>query len=141
MHDGLILTLTTAGLMFLLTGCSAGGGPARAGGGTGPGGFVHAVFFDLQPGAPEPRVEALIQDAYRLLGQIPTVRTIDSGRRETLMRREVNDQSFTVGLVVYFDDKAGHDVYATHPLHQEYIDKHKDLWARVRVMDFNAEGS
>ena len=101
--------------------------------------FVHAVLFNMKSGTPEAEIDSLVADAYQLLAKVPTVRRIDSGRREVLMQRDVNDKAFTVGLTVYFDDKAGHDVYATHPLHIDYINKHKDHWAAVRVFDFVAK--
>jgi hypothetical protein len=37
---------------------------------------------------------------------------------------------------VILEDKASHDLYQTHPLHQEFITRNKAHWERVRVMDF-----
>jgi len=100
--------------------------------------FVHCVFFDLKPDTSEAQIDNLVNDAYRLLARVPSVRLIQSGRRDARMQRDVNDAAFTVGLVVWFDDKAGHDLYADHELHKQYIDLHKDRWAKVRVFDFTA---
>jgi hypothetical protein len=48
----------------------------------------------------------------------------------------VVDNSYDVGLCVILDDVAGHDVYQTHPLHQQFIDRNKENWLRVQVRDF-----
>ncbi|HOB73343.1 MAG TPA: Dabb family protein [Phycisphaerae bacterium] len=101
-----------------------------------PAQFVHAVFFTLKEGTPEAQIDSQIADAEQLLAKIPSVRKIDSGRRDVRLNRDVNDKSFTVGLVVYFDDKEGYDVYSTHPLHLQYMDKYKAHWAGVKVFDF-----
>jgi hypothetical protein len=101
-----------------------------------PAQFVHAVFFDLQEDAPEVQIDNQIADAEQLLAKIPSVRKIDSGRRDVRLSRDVNDKRFTVGLVVYFDDKEGYDVYSTHPLHLQYMEKYKRYWAGVKVFDF-----
>jgi hypothetical protein len=98
--------------------------------------LVHAVFFTMKPDAPAGAAASLVADGYQLLARIPTVRRIESGLRDPRFDREYNDQEFTVGLVVYFDDKEGHDVYQDHPLHIEYVEKHKANWAGVRVYDF-----
>jgi hypothetical protein len=134
------------GLMLLLSGCQATDphtgaqwtGSMAAPNGGGGSKLVHAVFFTMRPGTPDSEVDALIADAQQLLSRIPTVRRVDSGRRDPSFTRDVNDKDFTVGLVVYFDDKAGHDVYQDHDLHQQYVSKHKDHWATVRVFDFVA---
>ena len=100
--------------------------------------FVHAVFFDAKPDTPEAVLDEMVADAYRILGKIPSVRTIASGRRDVRMQRDLNDTNFTVGLMIYFDDKAGHDLYNDHELHKQYVAKYKDHFAKVRVFDFTA---
>lgn len=101
--------------------------------------FVHCVFFNMKPGTPEAEIDSLIADAHMLLAKVPSVRKIDSGRRDARMTRDVNVTDYAVGLVVYFDDKAGHDLYSEHPLHMEYVNKHQEHWASVRVFDFTAQ--
>jgi len=98
--------------------------------------LVHAVFFDAKPDTPEAVLDEMVADAYRLLAKIPSVRIIASGRRDTRMQRALNDASVTIGLMIYFDDKAGHDLYNEHELHQQYVAKYKDHFAKVRVFDF-----
>jgi hypothetical protein len=98
--------------------------------------YVHCVFFTFKPGTAKSEIDAQIASGRELLAKIPTVRKLDTGQRDPEAVRDVNDKDYEVGLVVCFDNKAGHDVYATHPLHMEYIDRHKPHWARVRVFDY-----
>jgi hypothetical protein len=105
----------------------------------GPGHFVHCVFFTCKPGTPETEVNSLISDTESMLARIPSVRQIDSGRRDARMQRDVNETEYTVGLVVYFDDKAGHDLYNDHPLHIEYVNKHMGHWTNVVIYDYTTK--
>jgi hypothetical protein len=100
--------------------------------------IVHAVFFELKPGLSDAQVRDFIEGCYRL-ADIPSVRQIEVGPRDERMQREVNDQKFGIGLVVYFDDKAGHDLYQDHPIHLEMIQNHREKWAGVRVFDFTTD--
>ena len=100
--------------------------------------YVHAVYFTCKPGTPDSEIDALVADGYALLSKVPSVRLVDSGRRDSDALRDVNVTDYDVGLIVYFDDRAGHDLYADHPKHLEYVEKHKAHWATVRVYDFVA---
>lgn len=120
------LTMMCCAMLFGVMGCAA---PR----------YVHAVFFDIKEGTSDDRIHAQIDDAYALLDKISTVRKVESGRRDVQMVRDVNDQDFDIGLVVYFDDQAGLDVYMVDPRHDEYVEKHKDIWERARVFDFIAK--
>lgn len=124
-------------LMWLVAGCAATGDQAAGSGASRPEPkIVHAVFFTCKPGTPETEVASLIADCQGL-SRIPTARKVVAGRRDMRLAREVNDKDFTVGLIVYFDDMAGHDAYQTHPIHDEFVQKHKAHWSVVRVFDFN----
>ena len=101
--------------------------------------YVHAVFFTAKPDTPAGEIDALIQDGHDLLAKIPCVRRLQTGRRDPAAVREFNDKEYTVGLLVLFDDKQGYDEYEAHPLHQQYVEKHKPHWADVRVCDFVAK--
>lgn len=97
--------------------------------------FVHAVFFWLDPGAPNAARQQLIDDCTKYLTNIPTVRHVWAGR-PAMTPREVVDNSYDVGVVVVLDDDAGHDVYQAHPLHKEFIARNKPNWKRQQVYDF-----
>jgi hypothetical protein len=97
--------------------------------------FVHTVFFWLKPDVSPTARAALLQDCRQLLEKIPTVQQIWAGT-PVPSPRPVVDGSYAVGLTVIFTDAAGHDVYQDHPLHLEFIARHKAIWQRVQVYDF-----
>ena len=101
--------------------------------------YIHCVFFTFKPRTPPAEIEAQIASGRELLAKVPTVARLETGHRDETMNRDVSVTDFELGLVVFFDDKAGHDVYATHPLHMEYISRHKACWTRVRVFDYVSE--
>ncbi len=96
--------------------------------------FIHTVFFYMKPDAPAGAVEQLLTDCRELLGAIPTVRKLYAGKPAGTPR-EVVDNTYGVGLTVVFDDKAGHDTYQPHPLHDQFVSRNKAHWARVQVYD------
>ena len=101
--------------------------------------YVHAVFFTCQPGTADSEIDALVADGYELLSKVPSVRKIETGRRDVNAARKVNVTDYDVGLVVHFDDKSGYDAYEVHPTHRQYVEKHKAHWSKVRVFDFVAK--
>ena len=103
--------------------------------------YVHCVFFACKAGTPAAEIDAQVADARAILARIPTVREIESGQRDETVNRDVSVTDYEIGLVVFFDDKPGYDVYSDHPLHLEYIGKHKDKWTGVRVFDYVADHS
>jgi hypothetical protein len=100
--------------------------------------YVHCVFFSCKPDLSAADIDAQIADAQNLLARIPTVRLVRSGRRDATMQRDVNVKDYDIGLTVLFDDKAGLQTYADHPLHLEYVAKYKPNWTGIRVFDFAA---
>jgi len=98
--------------------------------------YVHSVYFTFKPTASETDMTTQIADGKAMLARIPTVRQIETGRRDQTVNRDVSMTDFDVGLTVLFDDKAGLDAYSNHPLHLEYVNKHKANWTAIRVCDF-----
>lgn len=100
--------------------------------------YVHSVYFSCRPDTPAAQIDAQVDDARNLLGRIPSVRLVRSGRRDPAMQRDVNVTDFDIGLTVLFDDAAGLKLYADHPLHLEYVGKYKPNWQGIRVLDYEA---
>ncbi len=96
--------------------------------------FIHTVLFWLKPGVSSQQKEQLIRDCKELLGGISTVRYLAAGEPAGTPRSVV-DNSYHVGLVVHFDDPAGHDVYQSDPKHQAFIQRNQAIWERVQVYD------
>ena len=97
--------------------------------------FIHHVYFWLKPGTPEAAKEKLIRDCRSLLGGISGVERLWAGEPAGT-RRDVVDNSYSVGLAVVLPDQAAHDAYQKHPLHLEFIARNQPHWDRVRVHDF-----
>lgn len=97
--------------------------------------FIHYVNFWLKTGTPDAARQQLITDCRKYLKAVPTVKQLFAGA-PAMTPREVVDNSYDIGLCVLFDDKAGHDVYQTHPTHDEFIARNKAHWERVVVRDF-----
>lgn len=99
--------------------------------------LIHTVYFWQKPGTTPAAKQQLVTDCRELLGKIPTVRQLWAGP-PAMTPRDVVDNSYTIGLTVVFDDRAGHDVYQEHPLHTEFIEHNKAHWSRVQVYDFTS---
>ena len=97
--------------------------------------FVHMVLYWFNPGAPPEAVAKTVTDCREMLARIPTVRHLWVGPPANTPRAVV-DNSYTLGLLIVYDDRAGHDVYQPHALHQEFIARNKEHWARVQIYDF-----
>lgn len=98
--------------------------------------LVHTVFFWLKEGSPAGERQRLTESCLQLLGKVPTVRRIWAGPPAKTPKRDVIDDSYDVGLTVVLDDLPAHDVYQEHPLHKEFIARHKEHWERVRIYDY-----
>jgi hypothetical protein len=97
--------------------------------------LTHIVLFWLNENAPPNEREAILADCTELLQKIPVVKHLHIGR-PTKSTRPVVDTSYDVGLCVILDDMAAHDVYQNHPLHQEFLAKHRKNWKKILVYDF-----
>jgi len=97
--------------------------------------FIHVVLYWLKPGTPDSERESLKKDGVEMLKQIPSVRHIWTGK-PAMTPREIVDNSYDVGLCVLYDDRAGHDAYQPHEIHQQFMAKHKPHWQRVQIYDF-----
>jgi hypothetical protein len=95
--------------------------------------FVHTVYFWLRPDLTEAERQAFVAGA-RSLTTIDTVRHGWLGTPAST-DRPVIDRSYSYGLVVAFDDKAGHDAYQDHPTHDRFRDACGRFWQKVVIYD------
>ena len=96
--------------------------------------LAHNVFFDLVDGSDE-AVAALLAGCKSFLEPHDGVEFFACGARVTENQRDVNDQAFGVGLHIVFADQSAHDAYQVSEAHQNFINKFKPNWTRVRVFD------
>jgi len=98
---------------------------------------IHTVYFWLKSEvSAEQRAE--FSQAVAALGSIASVRECYAGQ-PIASERAVVDDSFDVSLHLKFDTTVGHDAYQVDPKHDEFVDRYKDLWAKVTVYDTQSE--
>jgi hypothetical protein len=96
--------------------------------------LAHMVFFTLAEDTKANRESLIAACTKYLKGHEGTV-YYSAGSVADDLDRDVNDRDFDIGLHLVFANKAAHDKYQTHPRHLEFIEKNKQLWAKVRVFD------
>ncbi|MFC4872869.1 Dabb family protein [Negadavirga shengliensis] len=95
--------------------------------------IVHQVFFWLHQ--PEKDLKAVMEGCKKI-SETESVKDFHVGIPADTTRREVVDHSFHISLTVYFDTLKDHDRYQEDPVHLQFIEDHKDKWAKVQVYDF-----
>lgn len=96
--------------------------------------LVHTVYFNLYDTSEKTRSE-LIADCYGMLKNLPGVEFFSAGIPSDIAR-PVSDRDYDVALMLAFTDRAAHDLYAEHPDHVTFKEKHAPNWKRVRIFDF-----
>lgn len=96
--------------------------------------LAHNVFFTLKDDS-DAAVRTLIEDCFTYLREHTGVLFFSAGRLVSEHRRDVNDREFEVGLHIIFTNKKAHDDYQAAPKHQEFIERNRENWAKVRVFD------
>lgn len=96
--------------------------------------LVHTVYFYLKPEL-TPAQRATFEAEVTKLGTISEVNSFYLGRPAKVPARPVVDLSFSYSITCVFENVAQHDAYQAHPVHLEFIDRCKELWARVQVYD------
>jgi hypothetical protein len=107
-------------------------GKAKAGG---P--FVHVVVFYAKADVPAEAADELIADCHEMLAKIPTVRTLRAGKpAEPAAGRAKKD--YMAALMILFDDAEGLAAYDRHPLHRQFVEKHRKDFdvQKLQVFDF-----
>jgi hypothetical protein len=99
--------------------------------------LVHIVLFKLKDDVSNSEAETLINDGYELLAKVPSVKRMHTGgpSKKPMARNRIE---YDVALYCEFDDPKGLAEYIEHPLHQQYVQKHREHWAEVQIVDFDA---
>ena len=92
------------------------------------------VFFTLKDNAPS-AIDKLISECKTYLSDHPGTVLFDAGKLAAGANRDVNDRDFDVALHLVFESRKAHDDYQVAPRHDEFIERNKDNWAKVRVFD------
>jgi hypothetical protein len=96
--------------------------------------LAHMVYFTLKDKSPAAQ-KRLIDSAYKHLKGHEGEVYFSCGALVDDLKRPVNDRDFQVGLHIVFNSRKAHDMYQTHPRHEEFIREGKENWEKVRVFD------
>jgi len=97
--------------------------------------LVHTVYFWLKPGISAAEEEEFLR-GMESLTKIQSVRQGWFGKPAPTDRPAV-DRSYSYGLVIAFEDIAGHADYQSDPTHNAFRGLHQ-LWSKVVIYDFES---
>lgn len=95
--------------------------------------FIHSVYFWQADGLTGDDV-AQFESGLRSLTGIEGVRHGWVGTPADTAR-PIIDRSYTYALVLAFDDRAAHDAYQAHPVHDTFRETCAPFWREVRIYD------
>jgi hypothetical protein len=95
--------------------------------------FVHAVYFWL-------RDDLSAEDRATFAELVQSLTTIEDVHQGHIGRpadtdRPVIDRSYSWAEILIFKDRAAHDRYQVHPLHQKFVERCATFWTRVLIYD------
>jgi len=94
---------------------------------------AHIVFFAFKQ---ENKRENLLEAKQRIeamMGKIVSLRSVDVG-----VNFAEEDRAMDLALTARFDDRAGLEAYAVHPVHLEVIDFIKSVAEYTKVVDYES---
>jgi hypothetical protein len=83
--------------------------------------FSHVVIFWTKPGEPK-AADTLAAGMAQYLKPIPGAVHFHVGRMAP-SSRPVVDQTYQIALYLQFPDRKTQDIYQSHPLHLEFVEK------------------
>ena len=95
---------------------------------------THIVFITFKP---ENRAENIREAKRRIeamMGRVESLRSIEVG-----INFSDETRAMDLALTARFDDRAGLEAYATHPVHLEVIDFIKSVADYTKVVDYENE--
>jgi hypothetical protein len=100
--------------------------------------FVHVVVFYAKEGVPPGAADELIADCHEMLAKIPSVRALRAGRPAERSTPGRAKKDYLAALMILFDDAEGLAAYDQHPLHKQFVEKHREKFdvQKLQVFDF-----
>lgn len=95
--------------------------------------FVHSVYFWLKEDVTAAQYNEFV-DVLRGLEQIKSVQAMEVGQPAGTPR-DVVDNSYDVALLVYFNDRAGHDLYQADTIHSSAVAVFEDWIEDIVIYD------
>jgi len=95
--------------------------------------FIHHVYFWLKN--PDDKGEReIFEKALKELGSIESISLLHIGRPADT-DRDVIDNTYHYSFLIGFKDRAGHDIYQEHPIHDKFRNEYAHMWTKVLVYD------
>ena len=96
--------------------------------------FVHTVYFWLRDDLTSAEKDTFLKGVHALT----TVESVQASYTGVPADtdRPVIDRTYSYALVAVFPDKAAHDVYQEHPIHDRFRDECATFWSKVLIYDF-----
>lgn len=95
--------------------------------------FIHHVYFWLKKPVTDD-AKTQFESALKKLVKVGTIVDYHLGVPAGT-DRNVIDSSYSYSLLLTFKNRSDQDIYQTHPLHLEFVEKNSNLWERVIVYD------
>ncbi len=95
--------------------------------------FVHSVYFWLKDDVTAEQYNEFVE-VLRGLEQIKSVQAMEVGHPAGTPR-DVVDNSYDVALLVYFDDRIGHDLYQSDTIHTQAVAVFEDWIEDIVIYD------
>lgn len=95
--------------------------------------FIHHVFFYLK----EPnnaQHEAQLLEGLHKLAKVPAIQYVHIGK-PAVTNRSVIVKDYTISWMCFFKNIIEEEIYQTHPIHLDFIEKYGHLWEKVVVYD------
>ncbi len=97
--------------------------------------FVHSVYFWLKR---EMSSEAIaeFENDLESLQKVETVKQCFIGN-PAATDRPIIDRTYDYALILAFENKAGHDTYQVHPIHETFVANNAAYFLKVQIYDVN----
>jgi len=92
---------------------------------------VHIVMFQFKKESKEANLIQAKQMLEKLMGTVPTLRSMDVGLNFSQEARAMD-----LSIITTFEDKAGLEAYAVHPEHLKVVDFIKQVVEYAKVVDY-----
>ena len=95
----------------------------------------HHVYFWLKEEHQSAASRSAFEEGLKALLQIDLIESGSWGVPAQTAVRPVTENSWDYGLSLKFASQAKHDLYQDHAEHDVFVEKFKDYWSKVQVMD------
>lgn len=100
--------------------------------------LIHSVYFWLKKDLTDKDKQSFY-DGLLELSKIPTVSEMHIGTPAKTGDRDIVDDTYTYGIVVTFNDLAGHDTYQNHQIHLDFLSRFSPSWDKILIYDIDVQ--